>query len=308
MLIVAFIIAIGVFAYLKFSQEDGWLCVDGNWVKHGSPASTMPEEGCDKLPELPMIPVTTDDEDTDEEPNITVDTPATDEEVSSPFTVTGQARVFESQFAYRLTDSDGSVLAEGNDMANAPDMGQFGPFEFEVSFTENSASGTLEVFSHSPKDGEEINKVTIPLSFEETDEEEIADKQTGETMTVKAFFMNDKLDPEITCQKVFSVERSIPKTKSVAKAAIEELLKGPTDAEKKSGYSTLINDGVILNRITIADGVASADFSEKLQENTGGSCRVGLIRRQIEDTLKQFSSIKEIIISINGNSEEILQP
>jgi hypothetical protein len=26
--------------------EDGWICVNGEWVKHGNPASPMPESGC----------------------------------------------------------------------------------------------------------------------------------------------------------------------------------------------------------------------------------------------------------------------
>lgn len=42
--IVFFLVVIG----LKFfSTEDDWLCVDGKWLKHGSPSSQMPTTICD---------------------------------------------------------------------------------------------------------------------------------------------------------------------------------------------------------------------------------------------------------------------
>jgi len=39
-----------------------------------------------------------------------------------------------------------------------------------------------------------------------------------------------------------------------------------------------------------------------------GSCRVGAIRAQIEETLKQFPTVQNVIISVNGNTENILEP
>src|SRR5574340_78320 len=60
---------------------------------------------------------------------------------------------------------------------------------------------------------------------------------TEETMTVKVFFGNSIFDPEVLdCQKNFAVERIIPKTVAVARAALEQLLAGPTEEEKAEGY------------------------------------------------------------------------
>jgi len=128
------------------------------------------------------------------------------------------------------------------------------------------------------------------------------------TLTIKVFFNNNELDPEITCNKVFSVERKIPYTKAVAQAALDELLSGPTEEEKNDGYFTSINSGVILNRVTIEDKIAKADFNEMLEYQVGGSCRVSAIRAQIEQTLIQFPSVNEVVISINGETEATLQP
>ena len=128
-------------------------------------------------------------------------------------------------------------------------------------------------------------------------------------MTVKLFFNNSKLDPESSCNKVFSVERMIAKTQAPAMAALELLLKGKlTDKEISDGFGTSINSGVKIQKLTIENGVAYVDFDEQLEFQVGGSCRVSAIRAQIIQTIKQFSTVKDVIISINGRTEDILQP
>lgn len=127
-------------------------------------------------------------------------------------------------------------------------------------------------------------------------------------MKVKAYFNNDKLDPAFSCNKVFPVEREVLKTKTVARAALEELLKGPTEEEIARGFSTNINSGVKIQRLIIENGVAKVDFDEQLEFQVGGSCRVAAIRAQITETLKQFPTVDSVIISINGRTEDILQP
>lgn len=129
-----------------------------------------------------------------------------------------------------------------------------------------------------------------------------------ETMIVQVFFNNSRLDPEFSCNKVFPVEREIIKTQAVARAALEELFKGPTDAEKEEGFFTSINPGVKIQILTIQNGVAEVDFDEQLEFQVGGSCRVAAIRAEIRETLKQFPTVNEVIISINGRTEDILQP
>jgi len=130
----------------------------------------------------------------------------------------------------------------------------------------------------------------------------------GGEMTVQAFFLNDQKDPEITCVKVFPLARTIPKTEGVARAALELLFAGPTAEERAAGWSTAIPDGVSIRSLTIAEGVARAELSEELERGVGGSCRVGAIRAEITATLKQFPTVREVILSINGRTEDILQP
>lgn len=232
-------------------------------------------------------------------PNIIVFAPKSNDEIGLPLVIDGAARVFESTFAYRLKDSNGAILVENSAMANAPDAGQFGLFHVEASYPEPKGTiGTVEVFEYSAKDGSEINKVIVPVRFKKV-----------ESMTVKAFFGNTVKNPGAEdCKAVFPVDRRIPKTQAVARAALEELLKGVNAEEGKAGYFTSINSGVKINSIVVESGVAKVDFDETLEQAVGGSCRVAAIRAQITQTLKQFSTVKSVIISINGRTEDILQP
>lgn len=146
--------------------------------------------------------------------------------------------------------------------------------------------------------------VFVLIQFREEKPEETPEK----IMTLKVFFNNDKLDPEFSCNKVFPVERIVPKTQTPARKALELLLAGPTLSEKEQGFFTNINPGVKIQKLTIENGMAKVDFDEQLEFQVGGSCRVSAIRAEITQTLKQFPTVNEVIISINGRTEDILQP
>jgi spore germination protein GerM len=98
------------------------------------------------------------------------------------------------------------------------------------------------------------------------------------------------------------------KTEAMARVALEELLKGSTNEEENLGFYTSINEGVKIQKLTIVDGTAKVDFDEQLQNGVGGSCKVTAIRAQIIKTLEQFPTVKNVIISINDKTEDILQP
>ncbi len=129
---------------------------------------------------------------------------------------------------------------------------------------------------------------------------------------IQVYFGNKLSDPEaLDCSKVFLVERWIAKQPSVtdlAKLTIGELLTGPTTEEAGAGFFTSINPGVKLQKLEVAGEEVVVDFDEILEQAVGGSCRVTAISAQITKTLLQFSNFKKVIISINGRTEDILQP
>ncbi|MDD5652060.1 MAG: GerMN domain-containing protein, partial [Candidatus Moranbacteria bacterium] len=174
---------------------------------------------------------------------------------------------------------------------------EFVPFTAFLEFDSRGAQeGKLIFQKDNPSDMRELDdSLEIPIRFAPT-----------ETMTVKVFFGNDN-DVDL-CSEMYARERTITRTQAVGKRAIEELLVGPTREEKDSGYFTSINPDVKLQKITIQNGTAYADFDEQLERAVGGSCRVTAIRAQITETLKQFPTVENVVISIDGRTEDILQP
>ena len=229
--------------------------------------------------------------------NIAVTSPSPGDSVGLPLVVEGRARVFENSVSLRVRDADGSVLVEDFTTANAPDIGEFGSFRAELFYPEPEGSeGTLEVYSVSARDGSEIDKVEISIVFEEVD-----------ALTVEVYFTTSETGV-VTCEATEFVERRIPRTQAVGRAALEQLLKGPTVNERSDGFSTSINPGTELQSLRIENGTAFADFNEMLDFNIGGSCMVTSIFTQIENTLLQFDTINDVVISIDGETEEVLQP
>ncbi len=99
------------------------------------------------------------------EPAIWVTAPVSGQKVSGAFTLKGNARVFEAMVSYRLKDTGGKVLAQGSVMATGGAPGR-GDFSKLITFAPTSSGGgLLEVFEESMKDGSDINKIIIPLSW-----------------------------------------------------------------------------------------------------------------------------------------------
>ncbi len=233
-------------------------------------------------------------------------------EITSPLKITGFIKGdgwtgFEGQVGtVKLLDNEGREMGATFLQATTDWMQLPTNFEAEINFTsDKDINGTL-VFRNENASGlpEKDKTFVVPVKILKSSQQ-----QAAETMKVKAYFSNNAMDPQISCNKVFAVEREIPKIEAVATAAINELLKGPTSQEEGDGYYTSLNNNVRLQSLEITkEGVAKADFDERLQEGVGGSCRVSAIRAQITETLKQFPTVKGVIISVNGDSETSLQP
>ncbi|MCX6738420.1 MAG: GerMN domain-containing protein [Candidatus Parcubacteria bacterium] len=134
--------------------------------------------------------------------------------------------------------------------------------------------------------------------------------ENSETTAITLFWGNKVEDPEgLFCEKVYPLEREVEgKPDNIILFTMEELLKGPSEKEMEKGFFTTINPGVKIKNLTIENKKAIIDFDETLEKAVGGSCRVGAIRAQIIETLKQFPEITEVVISIEGRTEDILQP
>lgn len=97
-------------------------------------------------------------------PPIWVTYPLPNQVASVPLLVKGSAMVFEGTVNARLRDEQGQEIARGYTTATQGAPGR-GDFELRLTYQKppSGSKGTLEVFWVSPKDGSELDKVTVPL-------------------------------------------------------------------------------------------------------------------------------------------------
>lgn len=240
---------------------------------------------------------------------IKVFSPKPNENVTSPLVVKGEARgpwFFEASFPVKLFDDNGFLLGVRPAQALEEWMTEnFVPFESEMTFSvPSSRKGVLVLEKDNPSGlPEHADELRFAVTFPEF-------SQSEETAATKIFLSDSRFaeEPNFDCKKTVAVERTVQKTQAVARAAIESLLRGPNEQEIQKGLTSNINPGVRAQSLEIENGAAKIDFDKQLEFQVGGSCRVAAIRAQITDTLKQFPTIKDVIISIDGRTEDILQP
>lgn len=216
---------------------------------------------------------------------------------------------FEGVFPVRAYNSQGEIIRTMFAETTQDWMtDESVPFTIELDIEiEQEEEITLRFEKSNPSTLQE-NSDYVEVTFRLKPLSEDTESET-DMSSVKVFFANSKMNPEVLdCSLVFPVTRDIEETVAVGRASLLGLFSGPTTEEIEQGYYTSINDGVEILSLVIEDGVAKVDLNSKLQEGVGGSCKVTTIRAQIEETLKQFSTVDSVIISIDGQSEDILQP
>ncbi|MGM0629288.1 MAG: GerMN domain-containing protein, partial [Patescibacteria group bacterium] len=140
------------------------------------------------------------------------------------------------------------------------------------------------------EEGEVVSAVTDDV-YSELEDEMIEDGDS-ESREISVYFMTVEDGQE----DIVSVEREVSGEERIEVLALEELLAGPTEEEEDQGYSTAINEGVEILDFSIQEGTAQVDFSSELNEDVAGSATVLAIRGQIENTLRQFDPVDNVVI------------
>lgn len=84
--------------------EDDWICVDGEWVKHGAPSASMPTTGCGESPTSSQSP------------------PQAGGEVNNFMECTAEGNAIMESYPRQCRDEDGNVYIE--DVGNPEDSGE----------------------------------------------------------------------------------------------------------------------------------------------------------------------------------------
>jgi hypothetical protein len=116
------------------------------------------------------------------------------------------------------------------------------------------------------------------------------------TTIVRAYFWLGGLPGS---EGLVAVLREIPGTKSVAKAAVNALLGGPTIGEKGRAITTVVPAGSQLLDLSIDKGVATINLSAEFMSG-GESSSVQTRLGQVTYTLTQFPTVKSVVFQIEG--------
>lgn len=92
---------------------------------------------------------------------------------------------------------------------------------------------------------------------------------------------------------------------ALARAALQELLKGPTTVERASGLTTAIPEGTRLLGLRVESGVVYADFSADLESGGGSASMLGRLW-QIVYTATQDPPAPRVRILINGQQRQAM--
>jgi hypothetical protein len=230
---------------------------------------------------------------------IRVTSPVANAVISSPLTVTGEARggwYFEADFPVRLLDGNGREIGMGIAQAQGEWMTtNFVPFVATVTFTNpTTTTGTLVLEKDNPSGlPENAAEYRVPVRFSSTN---------AQTRSVELYYYNESRDRDasgnIMCsaQGLQRVTRQVPITNTPIQDTIRLLISGElTATERAAGLSTEYPlQGFSLNSASLSNGVLTLAFSDPQNRTIGGSCRVSILWAQIEATARQFAGVNQV--------------
>ena len=216
--------------------------------------------------------------------------------VTSPLVVFGFAKTITGNVTWRVRDFSGVVKASGR-AAVQGDANLFAPFRLDVFLPKlGTADFALEVAVPDAR-GTDTAVASIPLKLLEKD---------GINLTV--MFPNAVMAARATtCSVVFPTTRVLAKTSAYARAAALELLKGPSESDRSSGFSTWIPANTVLRSLSVNEDTVTVDFSKEIN-NAAAGCRTDGIKAQIAQTFLQVPGIRNVLVNVEGQPSARFQP
>ena len=120
---------------------------------------------------------------------------------------------------------------------------------------------------------------------------------TQESSSVAVYFLRG--------EKVSPVRRTIAATPAVARAALTELLAGPTEEEAASGLASAIPAGTSLRDVSVSGGVATVDLDGTFDDGGGSASMLGRVA-QVVATLTRFPTVDRVAFRIDGRPVEAI--
>ncbi len=151
----------------------------------------------------------------------------------------------------------------------------------------------------SADEDEDETEATATVEPEEESEPEAETEDEAEptaTQTVRVYLARGEYLGVVT--------REVPETPALARAAMEELLAGPTATETGWGLSSEAPEGTRLLGLTIDGGTARVDLSGEYDAG-GGTLSMTMRLAQVVYTLTQFSTVDRVVLMMDGDVVDV---
>lgn len=240
--------------------------------------------------------------------NIHLDSPVPGTGVTLPAHVALRGAAPGDQLVARLIYRSGTVLEQRLNVVTGPDGVGYAVANMSWSSFEGGPPGPTPAgratFQIARTDGTVLKSFTVHI---------LPDSATR--LVDVAWIAPDTGD-------LIVFKQAIHRTPRIGTAALRELVAGPPDGNLAGADTAFPSLEEILHyagrqpnwgyqvkllSLNIRDGVATANFSKELRAYGGGSERVQRIHNQIERTLKQFPTVRSVVVQIEGDSNA-LQP
>lgn len=113
------------------------------------------------------------------------------------------------------------------------------------------------------------------------------------TVDLRAYFLRG--------EQLAITHRAVPETPAVLRAALEQLLQGPTGEEAAAGLTTEVPEGTQLLDVALADGTAVVDLSGSFDDG-GGSLSMRARVAQVVFTATQFDNVDAVAFRLDGEA------
>lgn len=203
--------------------------------------------------------------------------------VTSPLIVDSFVKIAGQKIHWRIKDQNGSEKLSGFSEING-NKEAHEPFRLEIYLPALETNGfTLEVFAK--QNDLEIGLVALPLRLLSTNKS-----------SFQVFLANNSLNAAWSCTAVFPVDRTVAETSAVGRAALIELLNGPTETEQWQGYRSSLPLNTTIPSFIIVSKTATVTVSKNIEQ--AGNCEKQRAFEQIKQTLLQIDLVDGVVIQI----------
>lgn len=237
--------------------------------------------------------------------SIDLRSPGALEEINSPVRLQGAATAFEATVRSEVRE-DGNRKPLGSGFVMGGSMGTMGPFVGILPFSRPSTpAGAVVLFTVSMENGRVWEASVVRVRFAPGDCARAAPVTTPEAdeMVVAAFF---------TCSKAaggspVAVPRVVPRSAGVLRAALGQLLAGPTERERADGFASFFSSATagMLAGVEVRDGAAVVDFHDlrPVIPNASSSAGSQQLLAELDATVFQLASVRSVVYRIEGDCE-----